>query len=127
VKLVLTRWRKFEFISELKKIAQALKNGYQIIIRNRIGIFATYFRMYLQGFMNKWIRKPNGHLKGSVIKGNIYLDGLRIYTDIDPAATECRRCCCRTYETITAEFFHQKTPLTAIRTAPFIEEVPWGN
>lgn len=42
--------------------------------------FATYFRVYLQGFMQDWIKenpKPDG---GNY---NIYRDGLKIYTSID--------------------------------------------
>ncbi len=41
---------------------------------------ATYFRVYLQGFMKDWIEKnpkPDGE------KYNIYRDGLKIYTSID--------------------------------------------
>ena len=41
---------------------------------------ATYFRVYLQGFMKDWIEqnpKPDGS------KYNIYRDGLKIYTSID--------------------------------------------
>ena len=41
---------------------------------------ATYFRAYLQEFMNQWLRenpKPDGS------KYNLYKDGLRIYTTID--------------------------------------------
>ncbi|WP_423820344.1 transglycosylase domain-containing protein [Salinimicrobium sp. TIG7-5_MAKvit] len=41
---------------------------------------ATYFRVYLQGFMKDWIEKnpkPDG------TKYNIYRDGLKIYTSID--------------------------------------------
>ncbi|MFD1094457.1 penicillin-binding protein 1A [Salegentibacter chungangensis] len=41
---------------------------------------ATYFRVYLQGFMRDWIKKnpkPDG------TEYNIYRDGLKIYTSID--------------------------------------------
>ncbi len=41
---------------------------------------ATYFRVYLQGFMKEWIKdnpKPDGS------QYNIYRDGLKIYTSID--------------------------------------------
>jgi len=41
---------------------------------------ATYFRVYLQGFMNDWIKnnpKPGGG------EYNIFRDGLKIYTSID--------------------------------------------
>lgn len=41
---------------------------------------ATYFRVYLQGFMKDWIEK-NPKPDGS--KYNIYRDGLKIYTSID--------------------------------------------
>ena len=41
---------------------------------------ATYFRAYLQEFMNQWLRE-NTKEDGS--KFNLYRDGLRIYTTID--------------------------------------------
>ena len=41
---------------------------------------ATYFRAYLQEFMNRWLRE-NPNPDGS--KYNLYRDGLRIYTTID--------------------------------------------
>ena len=46
---------------------------------------ATYFRVYLQGFMRDWIEKnpkPDG------TNYNIYRDGLRIYTSIDSRMQE---------------------------------------
>ncbi|UZH56582.1 transglycosylase domain-containing protein [Salinimicrobium tongyeongense] len=46
---------------------------------------ATYFRVYLQGFMKEWIEenpKPDGG------KYNIYRDGLKIYTSIDSRMQE---------------------------------------
>src|SRR5690554_1103585 len=41
---------------------------------------ATYFRVYLQGFMQDWISKKPKPDGGSY---NLYRDGLRIYTSID--------------------------------------------
>ena len=46
---------------------------------------ATYFRVYLQGFMKDWIEK-NPKPDGSSY--NIYRDGLRIYTSIDSRMQE---------------------------------------
>lgn len=46
---------------------------------------ATYFRVYLQGFMKDWIEK-NPKPDGS--NYNIYRDGLRIYTSIDSRMQE---------------------------------------
>ncbi|MGY5845904.1 penicillin-binding protein 1A [Salegentibacter sp. HM20] len=46
---------------------------------------ATYFRVYLQGFMREWIKdnpKPDGE------DYNIYRDGLKIYTSIDSKMQE---------------------------------------
>jgi penicillin-binding protein 1A len=46
---------------------------------------ATYFRVYLQGFMREWIKdnpKPDGD------SYNIYRDGLKIYTSIDSKMQE---------------------------------------
>ncbi len=46
---------------------------------------ATYFRVYLQGFMKDWIKK-NPKPDGS--EYNIYRDGLKIYTSIDSRMQE---------------------------------------
>ncbi|MCY2686592.1 penicillin-binding protein 1A [Salinimicrobium sp. TH3] len=46
---------------------------------------ATYFRVYLQGFMKDWIEK-NPKPDGS--EYNIYRDGLKIYTSIDSRMQE---------------------------------------
>ena len=47
---------------------------------------ATYFRAYLQEFMNRWLRE-NPNPDGS--KYNLYSDGLRIYTTIDSRLFMC--------------------------------------
>ena len=46
---------------------------------------ATYFRVYLQGFMKDWIQK---NPKADGTNYNIYRDGLRIYTSIDSRMQE---------------------------------------
>ncbi len=46
---------------------------------------ATYFRVYLQGFMKDWIEK---NPKADGTNYNIYRDGLRIYTSIDSRMQE---------------------------------------
>ncbi|MGS2762506.1 penicillin-binding protein 1A [Sinomicrobium sp. M5D2P9] len=80
---------------------------------------ATYFRMYLQGFMKSWAndpenRKPNGD------KYNIYLDGLKVYTTIDSRMQKyAEEAVSEHMKKLQAEFFNQNTP-DRNKTAPFL-------
>ncbi|MCM4172193.1 penicillin-binding protein [Arenibacter sp. TNZ] len=124
--LVLSQMAKFEFISEVEKDSlQALKMDINYNPESHREGIATYFRMYLQGFMNKWIKKnPKPALKGERDKWNIYLDGLRIYTTIDSRMQQnAEDAVAEHMKRLQAEFFHQNTP-DRNKTAPFIEEVP---
>lgn len=124
--LVLSQMAKFEFISEVQKDSlQALKMDINYNPESHREGIATYFRMYLQGFMNKWIKKnPKPALKGERDKWNIYLDGLRIYTTIDSRMQQnAEDAVAEHMKRLQAEFFHQNTP-DRNKTAPFIEEVP---
>ena len=124
--LVLSQMAKFEFISEAEKDSlQALKMDINYNPESHREGIATYFRMYLQGFMNRWIKNnPKPALKGERDKWNIYLDGLRIYTTIDSRMQKnAEDAVAEHMKRLQAEFFHQNTP-DRNKTAPFIEEVP---
>ncbi|MDX1760043.1 MAG: penicillin-binding transpeptidase domain-containing protein, partial [Arenibacter algicola] len=104
---------------------QALKMDINFSPESHREGLATYFRMYLQGFMRKWIEKnPKPALKGESDKYNLYLDGLRIYTTIDSRMQKnAEDAVAEHMKKLQAEFFHQNTP-DRNKTAPFIEEVP---
>ncbi|MEZ4968310.1 MAG: transglycosylase domain-containing protein [Flavobacteriaceae bacterium] len=124
--LVLNQMAKFEFITEAEKDSlQALKMDINYNPESHREGLATYFRMYLQGFMNRWIKdNPKPALKGERDKWNIYLDGLRIYTTIDSRMQKnAEDAVAEHMKRLQAEFFHQNTP-DRNKTAPFIEEVP---
>ena len=83
---------------------------------HREGI-ATYFRMYLQGFLKDWIAK-NPKKDGS--KYNIYLDGLKIYTTIDSRMQRyAEEAVAEHMKQLQKEFFVQNT-LKRNPTAPFM-------
>ncbi len=83
---------------------------------------ATYFRMYVQGFMNEWIEKnPKPALEGERDKWNIYLDGLKIYTTVDSRMQKNAEDAVTAHmKNLQAEFFHQNTP-DRNKTAPFLD------
>ena len=124
--LVLGQMAKFEFITETERDSlQAMKMDINYNPESHREGIATYFRMYLQGFMNQWIKKnPKPALPGERDKWNIYLDGLRIYTTIDSRMQKnAEDAVAEHMKRLQAEFFHQNTP-DRNKTAPFIEEVP---
>jgi penicillin-binding protein 1A len=78
---VLKQMEKNGFLTSMEKDSlQALPMKITFTPQGHDEGIATYFRVYLQGFMRDWIEnnpKPNG---GTY---NIYRDGLKIYTSID--------------------------------------------
>ncbi len=123
---VLSQMAKYDFITEKQKDSlQALKMDINFSPESHREGLATYFRMYLQGFMRKWIEKnPKPALKVESDKYNLYLDGLRIYTTIDSRMQKnAEDAVAEHMKKLQAEFFHQNTP-DRNKTAPFIEEVP---
>jgi len=80
--VVLNQMRKYDFINReqfdsLKAIPINMKD---FQAQDHISGSATYFREYLRGFLNDWVKdhkKPDGTVY------NIYKDGLRIYTTIN--------------------------------------------
>ncbi|MDX1363466.1 penicillin-binding protein 1A [Arenibacter latericius] len=123
---VLGQMAKYDFITEKEKDSlQALKMNINFNPESHREGIATYFRMYLQGFMRKWIEKnPKPAIKGERDKWNIYLDGLKIYTTIDSRMQKNAEDAVSAHmKRLQAEFFHQNTP-DRNKTAPFIEEFP---
>ena len=78
---------------------------------------ATYFRAYLQEFMNKWLRE-NPNQDGS--KYNLYRDGLRIYTTIDSRLQSIAEESVNEHmKSLQSEFFAQNKESEENPTPPF--------
>ncbi|SDM12026.1 penicillin-binding protein 1A [Kriegella aquimaris] len=121
--LVLSQLAKYEFINDSEKDSlQAMEINLNYNPESHRDGIATYFRMYLQGFMNSWIKKnPKPALKGQRDKWNLYLDGLRIYTTIDSRMQQNAEDAVGEHmKRLQAEFFHQNTP-DRNATAPFLD------
>ena len=120
---VLGQMQKYDFITEQER--DSLQNTKMTIRFNpeshKEGL-ATYFRMYLQGFMNDWIKKnPKPALEGQRDRWNLFLDGLKIYTTVDSRMQANAETAVQKHMTkLQAEFFHQNTPQRN-PTAPFLE------
>ena len=116
---VLGQMAKYDYITEKEK--DSLQNLEMKINFNpeshREGL-ATYFRMYLQRWLNGWVEKnpkPDGE------KYNIYLDGLKVYTTVDSRMQRNAEEAVQEHmKNLQAEFFHQNTP-DRNPTAPFLD------
>lgn len=79
---------------------------------------ATYFRAYLQEFMNRWIRenpKPDG------TKYDLFRDGLKIYTTVDSRFQDLAEQAMNDHmKNLQKEFFRQNT-VKLNPTAPFLD------
>ncbi|WP_209401008.1 penicillin-binding protein 1A [Pseudozobellia sp. WGM2] len=120
---VLGQMAKYDYITEKEKDSlQALKMDINYNPESHREGLATYFRMYLQGFMNDWISKnPKPALEGGRDKWSLWLDGLKIYTTIDSRMQANAEDAVRKHMTkLQAEFFHQNTP-DRNPTAPFLD------
>ncbi|MEH6679641.1 MAG: transglycosylase domain-containing protein [Sediminicola sp.] len=123
---VLGQMAKYEYITEKEADSlQALKMDINFSPESHREGIATYFRMYLQGFMNSWTKKnPKPALEGERDKWNLYLDGLRIYTTIDSRMQQNAEDAVQEHmKNLQAEFFHQNTP-DRNKTAPFLDITP---
>ena len=121
--LVLSQLAKNDYISDVEKDSlQAMKINLNYSPESHSVGLATYFRMYLQGFMNDWIAKnPKPAVEGERDKWSLYLDGLRIYTTIDSRMqANAEEAVQEHMEKLQAEFFHQNTP-DRNSTAPFLD------
>lgn len=120
---VLSQMAKYDYITEKEKDSlQALKMDINFSPESHREGLATYFRMYLQGFLKKWIEKnPKPALKGERDKWNIYLDGLKIYTTIDSRMQKnAEEAVGDHMENLQAEFANQNS-LERNKTSPFLE------
>ncbi|NHF59150.1 penicillin-binding protein [Flavobacteriaceae bacterium TP-CH-4] len=120
---VLGQMAKYGYLSEQESDSlQALEMDLNFSPESHKEGLATYFRMYVQGFMNDWIKKnPKPALEGERDKWNIYLDGLKIYTTIDSRMQKNAEDAVNQHmKNLQAEFFHQNTP-DRNKTAPFLE------
>lgn len=120
--VVLSQMAKYGYISSKEK--DSLQNLEMNLNYNpeshREGL-ATYFRMYMQRWLNRWVEdhpKPNGE------KYNIYLDGLKVYTTIDSRMQKNAEDAVEQHMArLQAEFFVQNTP-ERNPTTPFLELEP---
>lgn len=110
---VLGQMAKYEFITEAERDSlQALKMDINFSPESHREGLATYFRMYLQGFMNDWIAKnPKPALEGERDRWNIYLDGLKIYTTVDSRMQANAEAAVEKHMVnLQREFFNQSSP-----------------
>jgi len=120
---VLMQMAKYDFISEQEKDSlQNLRMDIRFNPESHKEGLATYFRMYLQRFMNDWIKKnPKPAIEGARDRWNLYLDGLKIYTTVDSRMqTNAENAVQKHMAKLQAEFFHQNTP-ERNPTAPFVD------
>ncbi len=120
---VLSQMEKYDYITESQKDSlQALKMDINFNPESHREGLATYFRMYLQGYLNDWIKKnPKPALEGERDSWNIYLDGLKVYTTIDSKMQKnAEDAVTEHMERLQAEFFHQNTPQRN-PTTPFLD------
>ena len=121
--LVLRQLGRYNYITESEKDSlQGLELDLNYNPESHRDGIATYFRMYLQRFMNGWIKKnPKPALEGERDKWNLYLDGLRIYTTVDSRMqANAEEAVDMHMQKLQAEFFHQNTP-DRNKTAPFLD------
>lgn len=123
---VIGQLAKYDYIDEAEKDSlQAMEINLNYNPESHRDGIATYFRMYLQRFMNDWIKKnPKPALEGERDKWNLYLDGLRIYTTIDSRMQQNAEDAVEQHmERLQTEFFVQNTP-ERNKTAPFLDLTP---
>ena len=116
---VLGQMAKYGYISETEKDSiQQLKMNLNFNPESHREGLATYFRMYLQRWLNNWVKdnpKPDGK------KYNIYLDGLKVYTTIDSRMQKNAEDAVESHmKRLQAEFFVQNTP-ERNPTTPFLD------
>jgi len=121
--VVLSQMAKYGYITQKEKDSlQKIPLSLQFSPENHREGLATYFRMYLQGFMNDWAKKnPKPALDGERDKWNLFLDGLKIYTTIDSRMQKNAEDAVEQHMIkLQAEFFNQNTP-DRNKTAPFLD------
>ncbi|WP_127023116.1 penicillin-binding protein 1A [Flagellimonas beolgyonensis] len=116
---VLAQMAKYGYITESEKDSlQQTEMKINFSPESHREGLATYFRMYLQGWLNNWVEenpKPDGE------KYNIYLDGLKVYTTVDSRMQRNAEEAVQEHmKNLQAEFFHQNTPKRN-PTTPFLD------
>ncbi len=116
---VLGQMAKYDYITEEQKDSlQQLKMKINFNPESHREGLATYFRMYLQRWLNNWVKenpKPDGE------NWNIYLDGLKVYTTVDSRMQRNAEEAVQEHmKNLQAEFFHQNTPKRN-PSAPFLD------
>lgn len=116
---VLGQMAKYGYISEKEKDSlQALKMNINFNPESHREGLATYFRMYLQRWLNNWIEE---NPKSDGTDYNIYLDGLKVYTTIDSRMQRHAEEAVEAHmKRLQAEFFVQNTP-ERNPTTPFLD------
>ncbi|NNK19847.1 MAG: penicillin-binding protein [Flavobacteriaceae bacterium] len=121
---VLSQMEKYGFITEGEKDSlQQLKMDINFSPESHREGLATYFRMYLQGYLNDWIKKNPKPVtqEGERDTWNIYLDGLKVYTTIDSRMQKnAEEAVTEHMKNLQAEFFNQNTP-ERNPTTPFLD------
>ncbi|RIV44562.1 penicillin-binding protein 1A [Flagellimonas pelagia] len=116
---VLAQMAKYGYITDQEKDSlQKLEMKINFNPESHREGLATYFRMYLQRWLNGWVNdnpKPDGE------KWNIYLDGLKVYTTVDSRMQRNAEEAVQEHmKNLQAEFFNQNTPKRN-PTAPFLD------
>ncbi len=121
---VLSQMEKYGYISEEEKDSlQSLRMDINFSPESHREGLATYFRMYLQGFLNDFLKENPKPITadGERETWNIYLDGLKVYTTIDSRMQKnAEDAVAEHMKRLQAEFFHQNTPQRN-PTTPFMD------
>ncbi len=120
---VLGQMAKYDYVTEKGKDSlQSLRMDINFNPESHREGLATYFRMYLQKYLNTWIKNnPKPAAEGERDRWNIYLDGLKVYTTIDSRMQKNAEDAVKEHmKRLQKEFFHQNTP-DRNNTAPFLD------
>ena len=120
---VIGQMAKYDYISEAERDSlQSLRMDINFSPESHREGLATYFRMYLQRDLKRWIAEnPKIDEDGNEGKWNIYLDGLKIYTTIDSRMqANAEQAVQEHMKRLQAEFFVQNTP-ERNPTTPFLD------
>ena len=122
---VLSQMAKYGYITQADKDSLiGLKMDINFNPESHREGLATYFRMYLQRFLNRWIDENPKPTSGGKEKWNIYLDGLKIYTTIDSRMqAHAEAAVSEHMKKLQAEFFVQNTK-ERNPTTPFLDLTP---
>ncbi len=116
---VLGQMAKYGYITEKEKDSlQKMEMDINFNPESHREGLATYFRMYMQRWLNRWVKnnpKPDGE------KYNIFLDGLKVFTTIDSRMQKNAEEAVEAHmKRLQAEFFVQNAP-ERNPTTPFLE------